>query len=159
MSNQDIRFRYFTLYRPPMLGAIPSGAIEVFSYDDRHYIEDVQHDAWGYAVYDHPLTEAQISDYELAPDPTNPGEQNDDGVMETVYTVTIRENGSYDFTPWVSTFSSREAAEAFAAKAEEKLKQYGAEDEMQITLDSGEMDSELYLDFIDARYESYDKEE
>lgn len=158
MSNQDIRFRYFTLYRPPMLGAIPSGAVEVFSYDDRHYVEDVRHDAWGYAVYDHPLTEAQISDYELAPDPTNPGEQIDDGVMETVYIVAMKERDDESMDIWAAPFTSRERAAAFVEKVCERLEKYGMDGKWDISIDSGEMDSEMYLDWIDARYDEEEED-
>ena len=76
-----------------------------------------------------------------------------------ICTVTILERGDFDMEPWVTSFSSREKAEAFVEKAKEKLRQYGVEDEVSVTYDSGEVDDEMYLDWIDARWEEDDEGE
>lgn len=76
-----------------------------------------------------------------------------------VFTVTIMEKGDMEMTPWVSSFSSREKAEAFVEKAKEKLRGLGIEDEVGVTIDSGELDDEQYLDWIDARWEPENEEE
>ena len=57
---------YMTLFRPPMPGAIPKeNLLEVESFDERKPCGGKM--AWGTATYSKPLTDKQISDYELAP--------------------------------------------------------------------------------------------
>ena len=158
MSDQVKRFRYFTLYRPPMPGAIPSGAVEAVEFEYPHFVEDVRHNAWGFAVYNRPLTEGEISDYELAPDPSNLSDGPQEGSSRT-YIVAMKERSDDEMSIWASPFTSREKAEAFVAKVKQRLAQYGMENEWQIDIDSGEMNDEQYLVWIDARYEDYEKEE
>ena len=76
-----------------------------------------------------------------------------------IYTVTIIEREDYEMEPWVTSFSSREKAEAFMDKVIEKLRQYGAEYCVSVTFDSGELDDEIYLDWVDARWEPEEEEE
>lgn len=74
--------------------------------------------------------------------------------MEIIYTVTIR--GLYpndDMDPWTSAFSSREKAEAFIEKVCEKFEEHGDDGNYTISVDSGVLDSEAYLDWIDDFYE------
>ena len=59
------RHRYYCLFRPPMLGAIPRGAINIEDFGDRKFVGSIDRDAWGYAEYDHALTDKQVYDYEL----------------------------------------------------------------------------------------------
>lgn len=64
-------YRYYTIYRPPMPGAIPrQGLVRVGSYDYKQSIGGVG--AWGFAEYDRPLTEKEVYDYELAEAKNNP---------------------------------------------------------------------------------------
>ena len=59
-------YRYYTLYRPPMLGAVPSGFCEVVYFDERRYCPQVGREAWGYVEYKQPLSPQEIVNYELA---------------------------------------------------------------------------------------------
>lgn len=75
-----------------------------------------------------------------------------------IYTVTIVERGDDDMMPWVTAFSSEEKAEAFIEKVKAKLRLYGVEDQVSVTCDSGNLDDEMYLDWIDARYSDLEEE-
>ena len=68
-----------------------------------------------------------------------------------ITTVTIDRCDS-EYTPWVSSFSSRALALAFKQKVEAKLDSYGVSGDFLITLDSGALDNEQYLDWIDAEF-------
>ena len=59
-------YRYYTLYRPPMLGAIPKGALNTFSYDYKKIASEIGGPAWGYVDYDHELSEDEVREYELS---------------------------------------------------------------------------------------------
>lgn len=83
-------------------------------------------------------------------------EEGEVHLME-VYTVSIRERGDEDMDIWTSAFSTRELAEEFAKKAKERLAGYSMEDEWQISIDSAELNDEMYLDWIDSRYEDYEQ--
>lgn len=61
--------RYYCIFRPPMPGAIPHGACAMESFDVRSYVPEIERLAWGWVEYKHPLTDAQIADYELVPAP------------------------------------------------------------------------------------------
>lgn len=67
MGNTKQVYRYYTLYRPPMPGGIPAGAVNVQTMGSRPYIPEIGHSAWGYADYDRVLTQKEIRDFELAP--------------------------------------------------------------------------------------------
>lgn len=71
---------------------------------------------------------------------------------KAIYTVSITDG---DREPWISSFSSRERAEAFKCKAKERLKQYGAT-WVSVESDKGSLDSEEYLEWIDDTYGSGD---
>lgn len=59
--------RYYTLYRPPMPGTIPRGAKDVEAFDERQYCPEVDAWAWGWAEYDHQLSQEEVDEYELEP--------------------------------------------------------------------------------------------
>ena len=59
-------YRYYCLYRPPMLGGIPKDFTIAVPYDERRYCPEINREAWGYVEYDKPLTPQQIINYELA---------------------------------------------------------------------------------------------
>lgn len=66
-SNPDkTTHQYLTLRRPPMPGGIPSGAIEVGEFDYPVWVEG-HGTAHGWAIYDHELTEKEMSDHEMIP--------------------------------------------------------------------------------------------
>lgn len=54
--------------RPVDIGTIlksENGPLRHVNFDRREFVEQDQLKAWGYLVYDAPLTEKQIDDYEL----------------------------------------------------------------------------------------------
>lgn len=59
--------RYYTLYRPPSPGAVPKGFTDANVFGERTYIKEIGHAAWGTVDYKEPLSQKDISDYELAP--------------------------------------------------------------------------------------------
>ena len=56
-------YRYYLTQRPPAPGAIPRGSKNTVSFDTKQEVDGLE--VWGYVEYDKPLTEQQISDYEL----------------------------------------------------------------------------------------------
>ena len=65
MNKPFIVYRYYCLYRPPMLGTVPRGMFNWEDYTDRRYCPQIERYAWGYVEYEKPLTKAQIQNYEL----------------------------------------------------------------------------------------------
>ncbi|MEG0985022.1 MAG: hypothetical protein RSK76_01460 [Clostridia bacterium] len=64
-------YRYYTLYRPPMPGAVPKeGLKRAYGYDTRQLVIPINKWAWGYVEYDRPLSDKEISVYELSPERT-----------------------------------------------------------------------------------------
>ena len=61
--------RYYLTQRPPMPGAFPKPAdnrvLSVESFDEKTYCMQIGQLAWGYIEYEHPLSEQQVSSYEL----------------------------------------------------------------------------------------------
>lgn len=65
-------YRYLLLQRPPMPGSLPHGGLDrVETFYDKQYVCGSGHHAWGYAEYNRPLTDQEISDYELEPFPAD----------------------------------------------------------------------------------------
>lgn len=58
-------YRYYCLFRPPDLGAVPRGFWNVESFGERRECREADCQAWGYVEYKHELTRAEIVDYEL----------------------------------------------------------------------------------------------
>lgn len=59
-------YSYLTLNRPPMPGGIPrEGLVEQEGFDQRE--QRYGYRCWGIVVYDRPLTDKEVKDYELAP--------------------------------------------------------------------------------------------
>ena len=82
----------------------------------------------------------------------------EDDMTPVIYTVCIHNFIEPECMPWVSAFPSREAAEEFMAKAEERIRAVGAENLLRITMDSGRLGSEQHLDEITEVY-SMDRDE
>jgi len=59
-------YRYYCLYRPPGLNAVPRNFIGAIGFEQRRYCPEVDRQAWGYVEYDRPLTPQEIVNYELA---------------------------------------------------------------------------------------------
>ncbi len=133
------KYGYYTLYRPPMPGAIPRGAVEMECLDDNPYAEDIRHNVWGKVWYDRPLTDQEIRDYELKAIPE----------QQMVWTVSIQNLVNDEADIWVTSFDSREKADGFVEKVNAKTKSLGVEDGFRIHIDAGAMNDEMYLDWFD----------
>lgn len=57
--------KYYCIMRPPMLGTIPKGAMEIQTFRERRYVPEIDRMAWGYVTYTRELSHAEIHDYEL----------------------------------------------------------------------------------------------
>lgn len=63
-------YKYFCPMRPPQLGAVPKEGLQyVEFFRVRKYVYQIKEMAWGYVVYNRPLTAEEIADYELIPGP------------------------------------------------------------------------------------------
>ena len=63
-------YRYYSTQRPVDIGTFPkteNGPIRIENFDKREDVEQGKFLAWGYLVYDAPLSAKQIYDYELRP--------------------------------------------------------------------------------------------
>jgi hypothetical protein len=76
-----------------------------------------------------------------------------------IYIVSMKEYGDDEMSILSAPFSNRKKADEFVLKVKERLAKYHMKDEWQIDIDSGEMNDEQYLDWIDARYEDCDFDE
>lgn len=68
-QSEPRRYRYYSTQRPVAPGTYPKSQdnkpTEIVNYDYRQPVENGQLQAWGYLEYGKPLTEQQMSDYEL----------------------------------------------------------------------------------------------
>ena len=69
----------------------------------------------------------------------------------TIYTVAIKDLESEEMDIWTSAFSTRELAETFVQEAKRKLAVLGITT-VQVCLDSGYLDDDVYLSWLDDRY-------
>ena len=68
-------YKYYSTQRPVDIGTFPktdNGPIRIVNFDTREGVEQGLYRAWGYLVYDAPLTETQVDDYKLRAAPDNP---------------------------------------------------------------------------------------
>lgn len=73
--SEKSAYRYYSTQRPVDIGTFPkteNGPLYHVNFDKRESIEQGQFQAWGYLVYDAPLTEKQMGNYELRAAPGNP---------------------------------------------------------------------------------------
>ena len=73
--SEKSAFRYYSTHRPVDIGTFPkteNGPLYLVNFDKRESVEQGRFLAWGYLVYDAPLTEKQMTDYELRAAPGNP---------------------------------------------------------------------------------------
>lgn len=73
--SEKFAYKYYSTQRPVDIGTFPqteNGPLRHVNFDRREFVEQGQFRAWGYLVYDAPLTEKQIDDYELRAAPDNP---------------------------------------------------------------------------------------
>lgn len=75
-QTEDTRgeYKYYSLRRPIDIGTIPRKPkpVSVTNYNSRIFVEDHSFSAWGSITYSEPLTDKQVSDYELRAASTNP---------------------------------------------------------------------------------------
>lgn len=58
--------RYYTIMRPVAPGTFPKEGMKEFeNFDCRTYIEEINHEAWGWLEYDRELTETEARSYDL----------------------------------------------------------------------------------------------
>ena len=60
-------YRYYSTQRPVAPGTYPGKPKEIQNFDNREKVCDGRMEAWGYLDYEKPLTEKQMTDYELKP--------------------------------------------------------------------------------------------
>ena len=73
--SEKSAYRYYSTQRPVDIGTFPkteNGPLYLVNFDKRESVEQGRFLAWGYLVYDAPLTEKQMTDYELRAAPGNP---------------------------------------------------------------------------------------
>ena len=65
-------YRYYSTQRPIMPGCFPkpnnNKVVEIFNFDDRTMVESIGRPAWGFVSYAFPLSQSDISSYELVPE-------------------------------------------------------------------------------------------
>lgn len=67
MYETDL-YKYYCLMRPPMIGGLPIDTaliVEAEVFEERRYVPEIDRMAWGWVVYNRPLTPKDIADYEL----------------------------------------------------------------------------------------------
>lgn len=62
--------RYYSTLRPITPGSYPmkDRAKEIVNFDDKQYVKDIEHDAWGYIEYDCELSTDMANSYDLLPE-------------------------------------------------------------------------------------------
>ena len=62
--------KYYSILRPVSIGTYPrEGVTEIYNYDTRTYIEDIDRPAWGWIEYNRALTPEEARSYDLIPEP------------------------------------------------------------------------------------------
>ncbi len=86
-------YRYYSTQRPVDIGTFPkteNGPVRFENFAKRESVEQGRFEAWGYLVYDAPLTKQQTDAYELRPAPLNPDAAAPENKLQS-YTVTFTE--------------------------------------------------------------------
>ena len=59
-------YKYFSVLRPVSIGTFPKvGLVDFENYDKRRYVPEIDHNAWGYLLYDRELSEEEMHDYDF----------------------------------------------------------------------------------------------
>lgn len=58
-------YKYYLTARPRSIGTQPEGYKDWEDYDDRKYIPEIEHRAWGWILYEKRLTQDEVKRYEL----------------------------------------------------------------------------------------------
>ena len=60
-------FKYYSTMRPVSLGTYPKKGVEdIANYDEKTWVEAIQHNAWGELLYSRELSDDEMESYELA---------------------------------------------------------------------------------------------
>ncbi|TEB05606.1 hypothetical protein Psch_02647 [Pelotomaculum schinkii] len=73
--SEKLAYKYYSTQRPVDIGTFPkteNGPLRLVNFDKRENVEQGHFQAWGYLIYDAPLTGKQMGDYELRAAPDNP---------------------------------------------------------------------------------------
>lgn len=70
---------------------------------------------------------------------------------KAIFTVAIKDLACEEMDIWTSAFSTRELAEEFMRAVRRKLAAYGVTT-VQVCLDAGDLDGDVYLSWLDDRY-------
>ena len=69
-ENSENEFKYYSVTRPIGPGTFPKdGMIRFENYDTRTFVDEINREAWGVLFYNRPLSEAEISSYDLMREP------------------------------------------------------------------------------------------
>lgn len=61
-------YKYFSVLRPVSIGTFPKkGFVDFVNYDNRRYVPEIDHNAWGYLLYDRELSEEEMHNYDFMP--------------------------------------------------------------------------------------------
>ncbi len=104
-------YRYYSTQRPVDIGTFPktkNGPVRFENFGKREPVEQGRFEAWGYLVYDAPLTKQQTEDYELRPAFLNADAVAPENTLQS-YTVTITETLEMDVQ--INAASQAEAEE------------------------------------------------
>ena len=65
--HKALTARYFSILRPVAPGTFPKTrpVVEIHNYERRTFIPEIEREAWGYIVYQAPLTELEAARYDL----------------------------------------------------------------------------------------------
>lgn len=67
--------KYYSTQRPVSIGTFPSGkdVRMIVNFDNRSYVDAIGRMAYGYIVFDEPLSDKEVTDYELTAAPGRKG--------------------------------------------------------------------------------------
>ena len=61
-------YKYFTILRTVSIGTFPKeGFVDFVNFDKRCYVPEIDHNAWGYLLYNRELSEKEIHSYDFMP--------------------------------------------------------------------------------------------
>ena len=58
-------YKYYLRLRPVGIGTQPQDMKDWHNFNGRVYVPEINHEAWGYAVYDRRLTPEEVYQYDL----------------------------------------------------------------------------------------------
>lgn len=59
-------YKYFTILRPVSIGTFPKeGLVDFENYDNRRYVPEIDHNAWGYLLYNRELSTKEMHAFDF----------------------------------------------------------------------------------------------